>query len=571
MPLSFSQWLSWPPLFSLHYSNKYKGKVLFYLKRKAGGLPINKQLQILIVLLLIITTIIPATSFPAAQAAEEKGVWTTLTPMPTPRGGFGLAVSSGKIYAIGGINGNTSLGTTEEYNPITNEWSSKTPMPTPRSGFATAVYRNKIYVIGGTISGNAYVGNNEVYDPLTNTWETKASMPTPRADLCANVVIDKIYLIGGKMYSSTSPYYAETDINEVYNPETNTWETKAPLPTAVQGCASAVLNGKIYVIGGSRQPTSENALMVNANQVYDPASDMWSASSPLPLVASYGAAGATVDFMAPPRIYYVGGYASSEFSAKTEVYIPETDSWGYLATMSTPRAYHGVAVVSDVLYAVGGFNGERWLDINEMYIPKDYGIVPPKVQITSPENKTYTETSLAFTVNRGTEWMGYSLDNGLNITVTGTDEVKLLNLGQGCHSITMYANDSLGNMGSSNTIYFSIDSVAPKIEIMTPQNQTYDSTDIQLTFKINENVTWIAYSIDGQDKLNLAGNQTLPALTNGSHSVTVYATDETGNYAEETVYFNIAPFPTVQVVAVLASITIALAAIYIFFKRKKSD
>lgn len=271
--------------------------------------------------------------------------------------------------------------------------------------------------------------------------------------------------------------------------------------------------------------------------------------------------------MAPARIYYVGGYASGEFTSKTEVYMPESNSWGYLAALSTPRAYLSVAVVSDVLYAIGGFNGESWLDTNEMYKPIDYGIVAPKIQITSPENKTYAEASLAFTVNRGTAWMGYSLDNRPNVTVTG--EKSLSNLGQGCHSITMYANDSLGNMGSSNTVYFSIDSVAPNIDILTPLNQTYDSTDIQLSFKVNENVTWLAYSLDGQDRMAIAGNMTLPALTDGSHRLTVYATDEIGNYAEKTVYFDIAPFPTVQVVAVLASIIIAVAAIYIVFKRKK--
>ena len=569
--LSFSQTYYVRLIYHLLYSNKYKGRVLFYLRGRAGGLPINKQLPILIVVLLIVTAIVPALTFPPTQAAENKGVWINRAAMPTARGGFGLAVVGGKIYALGGINGNTSLGTNEEYNPVTNEWNSKAPMPTPRTGFAIAVYLNKIYVIGGTISGNAYVGNNEVYDPLTNTWETKASMPTPRADLCANMVNDRIYVIGGKMYSSTNPYYTQTSINEVYNPQTNTWETKAPLPTAVQGYASAVLNGKIYVMGGSRQPTPENALIVNANQVYDAQNDTWSMAATMPLVVSYGAAGATEDFMAPARIYYIGGYASSQFTSKTEVYIPQSNSWGYLAAMSTPRAYLSVAVVSDILYAIGGFNGEEWLNTNEMYKPIDYGIVPPKVQIKSPENKTYAETSLAFTVNRGTAWMGYSLDNRLNVTVSGTGEVSLPNLGQGAHSITMFANDSSGNMGASNTVYFSIDSLAPTIEIMTPQNQTYGSPDIQLSFKVNENVTSLAYSLDGQEKVNLAGNQTLPALTNGSHRLTVYATDETGNSAAETVYFDIAPFPTVQVVAVLASIIIALAAIYIIFKRKKPN
>ena len=98
-------------------------------------------------------------------------------------------------------------------------------MPTPRSGFAIAVYQNKIYVIGGTV-GNGYVGNNEVYDPVSNTWETKTSMPTPRADLCANIVNDKIYLIGGKKYSSTTPFFNETNINEVYDPANDSWSYK---------------------------------------------------------------------------------------------------------------------------------------------------------------------------------------------------------------------------------------------------------------------------------------------------------------------------------------------------------
>jgi N-acetylneuraminic acid mutarotase len=532
---------------------------------------INKQLQILMVLLLITATLLPVVDLSSAQStsqpAEEKGKWVTMAPMPTARGGFGLVVVSGKIYAVGGLNGNASLGATEEYNPITNEWVTKTSMPTPRSGFAIAVYQNKIYVIGGTISGNEYVGNNEVYDPLTNTWVTKASMPTPRADLCANTVNDNIYLIGGKMYSSTNNY-TETSINEVYNTKTNTWETKSPLPTAVQGYASALLNGKIYIMGGSRQHTSESTVMINANQEYNVQNDSWGKATPLPLVVSYGAAVATGNYMVPARIYYVGGYSSSEFSAKTEVYMPETKSWS-LAGNFTPRAYLGFVVVNDILYAIGGFNGESWLNTNEMYKPIDYGMVPPKVYITSPENKTYVDATLTFTVNRGTAWIGYSLDNGLNVTVSANDEIHLAHLWQGEHSITMFANDSSGNMGASETVYFSIDSLAPRISILSPQNQSYDSTDVKLSFTVNENVTWMVYSLDGQNRMTLSGNQTLPALANGSHSLTIFASDEMGNLAQQTVFFNIAPFPVVQLVAVLASIIIALAAIYIVFKRKK--
>jgi hypothetical protein len=126
-------------------------------------------------------------------------------------------------------------------------------------------------------------------------------------------------------------------------------------------------------------------------------------------------------------------------------------------------------------------------------------------------------------------------------------------------------------MGSSNTVFFSTDTIAPNIVIMLPQNQSYDVIDIQLTFTINENVTYLAYSLDNQEKVTIIGNVTLPALSDGSHRLTVYATDEMGNSASKTLYFNIAPFPMIAVAAASAIITIALAAGYLFFKRRKSN
>ena len=519
-------------------------------------------------MLVALTLLLPSLNLPLANSADTQTPWTSMTPMPTARGAFGVAVVGGKIFAIGGLNENSQpISATEEYNPQTNEWTSKTPMPTPRSGFAIAVYQNKIYVVGGTV-GNGYVGNTEVYDPVTNTWETKTSMPTPRADLCANQLNDKIYIIGGKKYSSTTPFFEETNINEVYDPANDTWSTKTPIPTPVKGYASAVANDKIYIMGGSQESLSlENTLITDANQVYDPQTNLWSLAAKLPNVDSYGAAAATVGFMAPARIYVVGGYSGGKFSGQTQAFYPENNSWMIVDSMPTSRAYLGVAVVNDVLYAIGGFDGTNWLDVNEQYKPFGYGTVAPRVQITSPENKTYSEVSLAFTVNRGFQWMGYTLDNQANVTLKA--ETKLSELSEGGHHVTIYANDSLGNMGSSNTVFFSVDTLPPNITILIPQNQSYDSTDIQLTFNVNENVT-LAYSLDGQENVEIIGNITLPALTNGAHRLSLFATDDFGNSAEKTVSFNIAPFPLVAVVAVLAIVTIALAGGYLFFKRRKS-
>jgi N-acetylneuraminic acid mutarotase len=522
-------------------------------------------------MLIIAIIVLPAFNLPSAQAqaSKDQNSWASLAPMPTARGELGVAAADGNIYAIGGFNGNSQLNVNEEYAPSTNSWTSKSPMPTARSGFAIAVYNNKIYCIGGTVGNNEFVGNNEVYDPSTDTWQTEASMPTPRADLSASVVNGKIYLIGGEVYSNTSPNYVETNVNEVYNPATNTWSTAAPIPSAVYGYASAVIDGKIYVIGGSKSSgTAGTYAFVNSNQVYDPQTNSWSLGANLPSSAIYGAAAATEGFMAPPLLYLIGGFFINSFTNTVQVYNASKNSWGTGASMPTARAYLGVAVLNDVFYAIGGFDGVNWLNTVEQYTPYGYGTAPPQIQITSPENKTYSKVTLSYTVDRSTSWTGYSLDNKANVTIKGNTE--LLNLSQGAHNIIIYANDSSGNMGCSNRVFFSVDSLPPDIVMIVPQNQSYGSTDIQLVFSLNKNATWLAYSLDGEKNVTIIGNVTLPALTNGSHRLTVYATDEYGNNGSKTVYFNIAPFPTLTVVGVIASITIVLAGGYLLIPRKKS-
>lgn len=533
----------------------------------SGGLPINKHLELSLLMLIVLTIVLPAFYLPNAEAQQSS--WTSLTPMPTARGGLGVAVVSGKIYAIGGLSGGSPLNNNEKFDPVANEWTEEAPLPTARSGFAIAVYNNKIYVIGGTV-GEGFVGNNEVYDPTTNSWETKASMPTPRGDLSASVVNDKIYLISGKKYSSSSPYFNETAVNEVYDPVNNTWSSASPITLAVYGYASTVIDGKIHIVGGSRNPASSgSSSFVASHQVYDPQTNNWTTASNLPSYAAYGAAASTTGFMAPSRLFFIGGYFSTAFTGANQMYNPQNDSWNSEKVMPTPRAYLGLAVVNDVLFAIGGFDGKNWLNTVERYTPVGYGTVPPQVQITSPENKTYSGVNLNFDVNRGTQWMGYSLDNQANVTIKG--QTELYNLTQGAHSIIIFANDTQGNAGSSNRVFFSVDTLPPKIAIVLPQNQSYGSTDIELTFTVDEATKFLAYNLDGTGNVTIVGNVTLPALPNGSHKLVVYANDEVGNSGSQTVYFEIAPFPTILVVAAIVIVTIASAAGYLFYKHRKPN
>jgi len=50
----------------------------------------------------------------------------------------------------------------------------------------------------------------------------------------------------------------------------NTWVSKAPMQVARSGVGVAVVNGKIYAIGGSTEKG-----LVGTNEEYDPATDTW--------------------------------------------------------------------------------------------------------------------------------------------------------------------------------------------------------------------------------------------------------------------------------------------------------
>jgi len=201
--------------------------------------------------------------------------------------------------------------------------------------------------------------------------------------------------------------------------------------------------------------------------------------------------------------------------------------------------------------------------------------VSPGIEILSPENKTYTTSSvpLSFTVDEPTSWLGYSLDGQANVTIA--ENTTLAGLSDGMHSLVVYANDSFGNMASSETVYFTIDTVSPGIEILSPENKTYKN-EISLNFTVDEPVSWIAYSLDGQENVTITGNATLSGLSDGPHSLIVYANDTAGSTgASEIVYFSIEtqkpePFPTWLIAVIMIIVVIAAALLVYFTKAKKA-
>jgi hypothetical protein len=113
--------------------------------------------------------------------------------------------------------------------------------------------------------------------------------------------------------------------------------------------------------------------------------------------------------------------------------------------------------IGNTPYSIGSNNDDRY----PLMSPFNYTsyltrITPPKISVISPINLRYFESniSLDFNVDKPINWISYSLDGGLNQTTVGNS--TLLELSTGLHNVTIYANDTFGNIGSSQSISFNV-------------------------------------------------------------------------------------------------------------------
>ena len=170
-------------------------------------------------------------SFTATEVfAQSIGSWKKLSPAPSVRTEVAVALLAGKIYLIGGFTPKGVTDKVEAFDLATGTWQAQSPLPRPLHHTTASVVNDKLYVIGGFGSATWTPTNvTYMYDPDTHHWTVKAPMPTERGALSAGVINGKIYAIGGALRKVFR--LVNTGANEVYDPETDQWQTLAPVPT----------------------------------------------------------------------------------------------------------------------------------------------------------------------------------------------------------------------------------------------------------------------------------------------------------------------------------------------------
>ena len=444
----------------------------------------------------ISVSVLPA--FPSVHAQTvTANTWKAMAPMPTAREDLGVDVAQGQIYALGGDVGGVGTMVIETYYPSDNAWSTGQTMPYQEAYFPTTVYQDKIYCFCGSNAEYAY-DTDVVYDSSTQ-WSTIPNMPSPGSSThgSACVVNGEIYVVGGYMPGNSSNDYpwVPSNLNQMYDPATNTWSLMAPLPIPVLYCTAVAFDDKMYVFGMSSD--------CNATQIYDPQSNSWTVGPSMPFTLSYGSGGATIGTYAPKRIYLFG-------EEGTLIFDPQTETWSTGATVPESVTDFGVGVYNDVFYLIGGYEYlgqgsflgqtyERYGLTSNVYEYTPFGYETsalPVLSITSVSpisNQTCgSSVDLTFNVDRQTgeiENISYSLDGQNNVPIAGNTTLTGLSVGE--HNLTVTATDTFGNAETSQTITFDVTTTSPSSTATqtSPTNSSMTPTPTPLP-TVPEFPTW---------------------------------------------------------------------------------
>ncbi|MFI5303858.1 MAG: Kelch repeat-containing protein [Nitrospiria bacterium] len=283
--------------------------------------------------------------------------WAVLRPMSTERSHCGAATSDGKLFVFGGGGlGFKSLQSAEVYDPGLDRWSEITPMPTLRSGLVAVSLQNLIFVMGGGFKKPDGTFNFltvvEIFDSSGYSWQNGPPLRKRHDAPSAINYQERIYLFAGHHPEAiggplTDPAFS---CSERFSVKANQWEEIAPLPTPRFSLGTAVVDDKIWVMGGG---AFKDGRFQNFNliEIFDPKNEKWGRREDLKL--PWPSAGISVCTW-KERVFIFGGNDGERISNRSAVYNPKGNQWEELEPMPEPRAAASAAVIKDRIYLVGG-------------------------------------------------------------------------------------------------------------------------------------------------------------------------------------------------------------------------
>ncbi len=288
--------------------------------------------------------------------------WRLLEPVGRPhaRHEAALVECAGQLYLLGGRR----VQAVDRFDPATLTWSHGAPPPIETHHFQPVVWQGKIWLPGamtGPYPREHALDYIPVYDPATDAWSRGPSLPADRRRGGAGAVIHdgRLYVVCGIINGHWEGHVAWLD---AYDFATGTWSRLPDAPRPRDHFQSAVVDGKLYAVGGRRSSGATNQvfnLLVPEVDVFDFATRTWStlpaATGNLPTPRAGCMARAV-----GPFLLVAGGesMAQKESHAQVEALDTRTGTWSAWPSLQRGRHGSGIARHGDTLYIAAG-SGNR--------------------------------------------------------------------------------------------------------------------------------------------------------------------------------------------------------------------
>ncbi len=306
----------------------------------------------------------------------DGNTWTLGAPIPTPRQLLAAASDGKLMYAVGGTSGDSDLTMVEAYDPAAKTWTSLPGLPTARSDLGVAITDGRLVAVGG-VSGGQVLKSVSVFDLMTKAWAGLPDMATARHSMAVDSVEKSVYAIGGSTAVGDGQVVSTAEVLKLparkIQPASQ-WRTLPDAPTARLMMAWAVLNDKIWIMGGLR-----NGVALTTVESYDPRTGAWETGPPLPIPLHHAAAATYRG-----EVVLLGGASENLADASNKVFALRSGNWVELPSLTHARAAPAAAVVGDKLVVAGGqnakqlvpqtevFDGSSWKDAADMPTPREH-------------------------------------------------------------------------------------------------------------------------------------------------------------------------------------------------------
>lgn len=328
--------------------------VLLFALLSVAGLQAQEQV---VAPLDVPNSIVLPDGFNKGVSEAAAGQWAIASPMPGGKTYHTVGAADGKLYVFAGVNTAGQFDATcYKYDPATDTWSTIANFPAPKYLWGRAETVNgKIYIFGGTENlGTSYKPVTAVYeyDPATNAYTTKAAMPSPQVYVGSAVLNDKIYVIGGN--ANTESIYLRKV--QVYDPVNDRWWNDTDYPRDVKWLGAAAVDGKIVCVGGFNVNYSPSRYIADTYVGEDNGGTLtWTKVADAGIGPQIFPISAGLNGMA----YFVGGRPAADQNAPATqrgfVYDLAANSWTELPLKPTGVQYYSQSPVIDgKFYYPGG-------------------------------------------------------------------------------------------------------------------------------------------------------------------------------------------------------------------------